>query len=155
MLSRRFPQHRLITAVCFIIPTVAGNLLLWRSPRDNKAALLAGLYIVRISRSLFGKTKEEGVKNERTRRWLTKDDMTVVDILRCSGAALLSGGCKRRRAFEEDRDHRDHYSHGQSRQLLRPVGLQGQPGGHRIPGRSNRNSYPDGSIHRLLWFALV
>ncbi|KAF7126013.1 hypothetical protein CNMCM5793_002372 [Aspergillus hiratsukae] len=44
-LSRRFPQHRIFTAICFIIPTLVGNILLWMSPRNNKAALLAGLYI--------------------------------------------------------------------------------------------------------------
>jgi len=32
----------------FILPTIVGNALLWKSPRDNKNALLAGLSIVSI-----------------------------------------------------------------------------------------------------------
>lgn len=30
----------------YIIPSIIGNVLLWKSDRNNKAALLAGLYVV-------------------------------------------------------------------------------------------------------------
>lgn len=44
-LSFKFHRHRCLIACLFILPTIAGNALLWKSPRDNKSALLAGLYI--------------------------------------------------------------------------------------------------------------
>lgn len=31
----------------FMVPAIIGNALLWKMPRENKSALLAGLYIVR------------------------------------------------------------------------------------------------------------
>ncbi|KAK2807940.1 hypothetical protein FQN50_005182 [Emmonsiellopsis sp. PD_5] len=44
-LGRMFPQRRILIAILFILPTIVGNSLLWKAPRDNKPALLAGLYI--------------------------------------------------------------------------------------------------------------
>jgi ACS family allantoate permease-like MFS transporter len=48
ILSVKFHQNRIIVAMLFIIPTIIGMALLWKSPRDNKAALLSGLSIVSI-----------------------------------------------------------------------------------------------------------
>jgi MFS family permease len=52
-LSFKFHRHRCLMACLFILPTIAGNALLWKSPRDNKSALLAGLYIVSFPSSSF------------------------------------------------------------------------------------------------------
>lgn len=46
IIGTRFPHHRIIVAIAFSLPAMAGNVLLWKSHRDNKAALLAGLYMV-------------------------------------------------------------------------------------------------------------
>lgn len=32
----------------YLVPSIAGNALLWKSDRSDKGALLAGLYIVSI-----------------------------------------------------------------------------------------------------------
>ncbi|KAK2770490.1 hypothetical protein FQN53_005501 [Emmonsiellopsis sp. PD_33] len=45
LLGRMFPPHHILIAILFILPTIIGNSLLWKAPRDNKPALLAGLYI--------------------------------------------------------------------------------------------------------------
>jgi len=52
-LSFKFHRHRCLMACLFILSTIAGNALLWKSPRDNKSALLAGLYIVSFPSSSF------------------------------------------------------------------------------------------------------
>jgi hypothetical protein len=49
ILGNRFPRHRILLAVAFILPSLMGNIMLWKTSRDNKAALLAGLYIVGLS----------------------------------------------------------------------------------------------------------
>jgi hypothetical protein len=45
-IGNRFPHRRIIVAIAFMLPAMMGNILLWKSRRDNKSALLAGLYIV-------------------------------------------------------------------------------------------------------------
>ncbi|KFY80349.1 hypothetical protein V499_00785 [Pseudogymnoascus sp. VKM F-103] len=45
ILGSRFPRHRIIIAIAFILPSLMGNIMLWKTSRDNKAALLGGLYI--------------------------------------------------------------------------------------------------------------
>jgi len=52
VLGYRLHRYRIPIALAFILPTIAGNIILWKSPRDNKAALLGGLYIVRYPCSL-------------------------------------------------------------------------------------------------------
>lgn len=49
ILGSRFPRHRIILAIAFILPSLMGNIMLWKASRDNKAALLGGLYIVSLS----------------------------------------------------------------------------------------------------------
>lgn len=49
ILGNRFPHHRILVAIAFILPSLMGNILLWKMRRDNKSGLLAGLYIVRAS----------------------------------------------------------------------------------------------------------
>ncbi|KAJ5126487.1 major facilitator superfamily domain-containing protein [Penicillium atrosanguineum] len=44
-LGSRFPRHRIVIAILFILPSLLGNVLLWKMRRDNKSGLLAGLYI--------------------------------------------------------------------------------------------------------------
>ncbi|PMD31885.1 MFS general substrate transporter [Hyaloscypha variabilis F] len=44
-LGYRFHRYRIPLALAFVLPTIAGNIILWRSPRDKKVALLGGLYI--------------------------------------------------------------------------------------------------------------
>ncbi|KIW37758.1 hypothetical protein, variant [Exophiala oligosperma] len=44
-LGSRFPTQRLVIAISYLIPAMVGNILLWKSDRSNKAALLGGLYI--------------------------------------------------------------------------------------------------------------
>ncbi|CAL5866024.1 uncharacterized protein PFLUO_LOCUS231 [Penicillium psychrofluorescens] len=44
-IGNRFPHRRIIVAIAFMLPAMMGNILLWKSRRDNKSALLAGLYI--------------------------------------------------------------------------------------------------------------
>jgi hypothetical protein len=51
-LGYRLHRYRIPLALAFVLPTIAGNIILWKSPRDNKAALLGGLYIVWNSPSL-------------------------------------------------------------------------------------------------------
>ncbi|KAK2801450.1 hypothetical protein FQN51_005344 [Onygenales sp. PD_10] len=41
LLGRMFPQRRILIAILFALPTIIGNSLLWKAPRDNKPALLA------------------------------------------------------------------------------------------------------------------
>jgi ACS family allantoate permease-like MFS transporter len=53
ILGNRFPHHRIIIATAFILPSLLGNLLLWKSSRENKAALFAGLYVVSKLRGFF------------------------------------------------------------------------------------------------------
>jgi hypothetical protein len=48
VLGYKLHRYRITIALAFVIPTIAGNIILWKSPRDNKAALLGGLYIVCI-----------------------------------------------------------------------------------------------------------
>ncbi|KAL4862803.1 major facilitator superfamily domain-containing protein [Aspergillus spectabilis] len=45
ILGSRFPQHRIIIAIAFILPSLMGNLILWKMPRDNRSGLLTGLYM--------------------------------------------------------------------------------------------------------------
>ena len=54
ILSIRFHRSRIIIAMLFILPTIIGMSLLWKSPRDNKTALLAGLSIVSVPLSCVG-----------------------------------------------------------------------------------------------------
>ncbi|KAL2862519.1 major facilitator superfamily domain-containing protein [Aspergillus lucknowensis] len=44
-LGRRFPGYRIVIAIAFILPSLMGNLILWKMPRDNRSGLLGGLYI--------------------------------------------------------------------------------------------------------------
>ncbi|KIW09919.1 hypothetical protein PV08_11695 [Exophiala spinifera] len=44
-LGSRFPTKRLIIATSYLIPAMVGNIMLWKSDRSNKGALLGGLYI--------------------------------------------------------------------------------------------------------------
>lgn len=45
-LGSRFPRHRLYIAMAFIVPSIAGNAILWKAAANNLHALLGGLYIV-------------------------------------------------------------------------------------------------------------
>ncbi|KAJ5946131.1 major facilitator superfamily domain-containing protein [Penicillium verhagenii] len=45
IIGNRFPHHRIIVATAFMLPAMTGNILLWKSHRENKSALLAGLYM--------------------------------------------------------------------------------------------------------------
>ncbi|KAH8701558.1 major facilitator superfamily domain-containing protein [Talaromyces proteolyticus] len=45
MIGNRFPNHRIIVAIVFILPSMVGNIMLWKTRLDSKAALLGGLYI--------------------------------------------------------------------------------------------------------------
>ncbi|KAE8449528.1 hypothetical protein EG329_008137 [Mollisiaceae sp. DMI_Dod_QoI] len=45
VIGYKFHRYRIIVAMLFILPTIAGNIILWKSPRDDKVALLGGLYI--------------------------------------------------------------------------------------------------------------
>ncbi|KAI3026340.1 hypothetical protein CBS147347_4997 [Aspergillus niger] len=44
VLSTIYPKRRVIIGLCFIPPSIAGNVLLWKSNRDNLPSLLGGLY---------------------------------------------------------------------------------------------------------------
>ncbi|GCB20760.1 uncharacterized transporter C757.13 [Aspergillus awamori] len=44
VLSTIYPKLRVIIGLCFIPPSIAGNVLLWKSNRDNLPSLLGGLY---------------------------------------------------------------------------------------------------------------
>lgn len=46
VLSTIYPKRRVIIGLCFIPPSIAGNVLLWKSNRDNLPSLLGGLYTV-------------------------------------------------------------------------------------------------------------
>lgn len=46
IIGNRFPNHRIFVAIAFLLPAMMGNILLWKSDRENKSALLAGLYMV-------------------------------------------------------------------------------------------------------------
>ncbi|KAK5991739.1 putative transporter-like protein [Cladobotryum mycophilum] len=45
IIGNRFPHRRIIVAIAFILPSLMGNIMLWKTHRENKSALLAGLYI--------------------------------------------------------------------------------------------------------------
>ncbi|KAL2833556.1 major facilitator superfamily domain-containing protein [Aspergillus pseudoustus] len=45
ILGSRFPHRRIPLAIGFILPSLMGNLILWKMPRDNRSGLLAGLYL--------------------------------------------------------------------------------------------------------------
>ncbi|CEL03049.1 hypothetical protein ASPCAL04207 [Aspergillus calidoustus] len=45
ILGTRFPQRRIPLAIAFILPSLMGNLILWKMPRDNRSGLLAGMYL--------------------------------------------------------------------------------------------------------------
>ncbi|KAJ5552822.1 major facilitator superfamily domain-containing protein [Penicillium frequentans] len=45
IIGNRFPNHRIVVAIAFLLPAMMGNILLWKSHRENKSALLAGLYL--------------------------------------------------------------------------------------------------------------
>ncbi|KAL3455420.1 major facilitator superfamily domain-containing protein [Aspergillus heterothallicus] len=45
ILGSRFPHRRIPLAITFILPSLMGNLILWKMPRDNRSGLLAGLYL--------------------------------------------------------------------------------------------------------------
>ncbi|OQV02701.1 hypothetical protein CLAIMM_07851 [Cladophialophora immunda] len=51
VLGTLFPRRRILIAMLYLLPSMAGNILLWKSDRSNKGALLAGLY---ISTTLYG-----------------------------------------------------------------------------------------------------
>ncbi|CAK7216880.1 hypothetical protein SBRCBS47491_002980 [Sporothrix bragantina] len=44
----RFQNRRVLISTLFILPSIAGNALLWKASRTNKGALLAGLYMSAI-----------------------------------------------------------------------------------------------------------
>jgi hypothetical protein len=46
LIGAKFKRYRILIAMLYILPTLAGNILLWKAPRDSKGALLTGLYIV-------------------------------------------------------------------------------------------------------------
>ncbi|KAL4863499.1 hypothetical protein BDV12DRAFT_177421 [Aspergillus spectabilis] len=39
-------RYRLFLACLYLLPTIAGNCILWKGDRENKALLLAGLYMI-------------------------------------------------------------------------------------------------------------
>ncbi|GLA33568.1 hypothetical protein AnigIFM63309_000399 [Aspergillus niger] len=59
VLSTIYPKRRVIIGLCFIPPSIAGNVLLWKSNRDNLPSLLGGLYTWNglISSNIGGNTK--------------------------------------------------------------------------------------------------
>ena len=46
ILSTMFPRRRITIGISFLIPTVIGNVLLWKLHGDRLSPLLAGLYLV-------------------------------------------------------------------------------------------------------------
>ena len=48
-LDYRLHRYRIILALAFAPTTIAWNIILWKSPRDNLASLPGGLCIVRIA----------------------------------------------------------------------------------------------------------
>jgi hypothetical protein len=44
--ARRWPHRRITIAMIYLVPTIIGNAILWKIPRDNKSGILGGLYIV-------------------------------------------------------------------------------------------------------------
>ncbi|KEF57582.1 uncharacterized protein A1O9_05500 [Exophiala aquamarina CBS 119918] len=51
-----FPRRRILIAILYLLPSLAGNIILWKSDRSSKGALLAGLY---ISTTLYGALVQE------------------------------------------------------------------------------------------------
>lgn len=49
----RFQNRRILIVILFILPSIAGNVLLWKASRTNKGALLAGLYMVRTLHNIL------------------------------------------------------------------------------------------------------
>ncbi|GAM37799.1 MFS allantoate transporter [Talaromyces pinophilus] len=48
IIGRRFHGHRCLIGLLFLLPGIAGFTMLWKAPRTNQSALLAGLYIVSL-----------------------------------------------------------------------------------------------------------
>lgn len=46
LLGTLFPKRRILIAIAFILPSIAGSAILWKAPRDNVHALFGGLYIL-------------------------------------------------------------------------------------------------------------
>ncbi|KIW73782.1 hypothetical protein PV04_01874 [Phialophora macrospora] len=56
VLGTIFPRRRILIAILYLLPSMAGNILLWKSDRSSKGALLAGVY---ISTTLYGALVQE------------------------------------------------------------------------------------------------
>jgi MFS-type transporter involved in bile tolerance (Atg22 family) len=53
VLGTMFPRRRILIAILYLLPSMVGNILLWKSDRSSKGALLAGVYIVSLSAQLY------------------------------------------------------------------------------------------------------
>jgi hypothetical protein len=53
VLGTIFPRRRILIAILYLLPSMVGNVLLWKSDRSSKGALLAGVYIVSLSAQLY------------------------------------------------------------------------------------------------------
>jgi MFS transporter, ACS family, allantoate permease len=56
VLGTLFPRRRLLIAIIYLVPSMVGCILLWKSDRSSKSALLAGVYIVSLSAGFHHRT---------------------------------------------------------------------------------------------------